>query len=517
MKKVYFLCYSRYGIFVAYLLRKALHQNDESVLIISDDMSNEDNISEHIRNTGLWDEVILFREKGQEPAVVGKRVNNFVNSHEIDCFYVAHIMRCASHFFTKYLHKDTEINVFDEGTITMDLLGNYNLYTRSGLRTGWVEFEFARVNNIYSFFAMITKPFGKAVVKQIEMKNIINTQFVEELNQQFDYAYKQEKIDVLYVDTNGASAGLYTKEYEQYCINNVLEYINTEKCYIKIKPSESKKVIQEKYGKYNVRFIHGGMVPFEVIYLNMIKSGCFPKLIITVSTTMIWNMLLINQAKHIDMKMILLLDLMSECYIDEHWRIEELDSTKKYLQCLNCEDKVYLPKDWGELYAIFEKYKDFFKMPKKDEWKERELVWFKRQYMKLLREEKYVTKPRFLTLHKWVDSLYQGKAIANYFEKRNIHKIIMYGIGYYGDIFLKAMRGTRLNIELIIVTNISEPQFMVSDIQVCSLDSYKEKKEQYPYPILITAVGKDNEIKEILDKNKIDNEIILFKDIIDKL
>ena len=44
MKKVYFLCYSRYGIFVAYLLRKALHQNDESVLIISDDMSNEDNI-----------------------------------------------------------------------------------------------------------------------------------------------------------------------------------------------------------------------------------------------------------------------------------------------------------------------------------------------------------------------------------------------------------------------------------------------------------------------------------------
>lgn len=515
MKNVYFLCYSRYVIFVAYILKKTLHQNDKVTLIISDGTANEENISEHIRSTGLWDEVILFHEKGEKPASVEKEVIEFVNSHNIDYFYVAHIMRCASHFFMKYLKENTEINMFDEGCITLDWISSYHFFTQKGLATGWVDFDFERVNNIYSFFPTITKAFGKAVVKPIELESIISNQFIDELNLLFDYEYKKENVEVLFIDSNGASAGFYTTEYEQHYIDNVLRHINTDNCYIKIKPSESKKVIEDKYGKYNVKFIHGGMVPFEVIYLNMIKSDCFPEMIITVNSAIIWNMLLINQIKHIKLDIVLLIKAISEYYIDDYWVDEAMLNINSYMSSLNSGNEIHIPSTWGEVYDIFSSRRELFKDFEKDELMEYELKWLRSQYMNLLRKERYITNPRFYILNKWFDSIYSGKTIVDYFRKKNIQKIILYGIGYFGDIFIKAVRETELEIEFIIVTNVGEPQII--DIPIYSLYSYKEIKEQYQYPILITAIGRENEVKELLIKNEIHNEIILFSDIVDAL
>lgn len=517
LKNVYFLCYSRYVILVAYILKKTLHENDKVTLIISDGMANEEHLSEYISGTGLWDDVILFHEEGEEPIWVENEVKRFVNTHSIDYFYVAHIMRCASHFFLKYLKHDTEINMFDEGCITLDWISSYNYYTRNGLEAGWVDFDFERVDNIYSFFPSITTAFGKAIVKGIELESIISDQFIDEINLLFNYKYKKETVDILFIDNNGATAGLYSKEYEKYCINNVLGYKNTDNCYIKIKPSENKEVLKEKYGKYNVKFINGGMVPFEVIYLNMIKFGCIPKMIIAVNSAMIWNMAVINQIMNIKLDIVLLVKIMSEYYIDNELADETKFIINRYISSLNVGNDIYIPSTWEELYDIFSERCNLFKETNKDGLLLYEHEWLKSQYMNMLRKEKYIYNPRIYILNKWLDSIYDGKSIADYFRNRGVSKVILYGVGYFGNLFIKAVRGTELTIEFIIQTHVDTSEKMLGDIEIYSLSSYAGIKEQYRYPILITAVGKENEIKKLIVENDIKNEIIMFRDIVDAI
>lgn len=517
MKNVYFLCYSRYVILVAYILKKTLHENDKVTLVISDGMANEEHLSEYIGGTGLWDDVILFHEEGEEPVWVENEVKRFINAHSIDYFYVAHIMRCASHFFLKYLKHDTEINMFDEGCITLDWISSYNYHTRDGLEAGWVDFDFDRVDNIYSFFPSITTAFGKAIVKGIELESIISSQFIDEINLLFNYKYKKETVDILFVDSNGSTAGLFSKEYEKYCIDNVLGTINTDNCYIKIKPSESKEVLKEKYGKYNVKFINGGMVPFEVIYLNMIRFGCVPQMIIAVNSAMIWNMAKMNRIMNIKLDIVLLVKIMSECYIDNELADETKSIINRYISNLNFENDIYIPSTWEELYDIFSESSNLFKETNKDGLLLYENKWFKSQYMNMIRNEKYIYNLRIYILNKWLDSIYDGKLVVDYFGNKGVSKIILYGVGYFGNLFIKAVRGTKLTIELIIKTQVSASEKMLGDIEICSLSSYVEIKDQYRYPILITAVGQENEIKKIIAENDIKNEIIIFRDIVDAI
>ena len=65
MRNVFFLCHSRYTIFVAYFIKKIYHETDFCTLIVSDCLEDSDIFAEGSNN--IWDRVIILEEQNIEP------------------------------------------------------------------------------------------------------------------------------------------------------------------------------------------------------------------------------------------------------------------------------------------------------------------------------------------------------------------------------------------------------------------------------------------------------------------
>ena len=509
-KNVYFLCYSRYVIFVAYILKEMLFKDDKVHLIIPDSTHNYDGLVEQMERSKCWDEVLPFQEI-DDIGIVKQRVKDFVQHNKIDIFFVAHIMRSASHFFTKYLPDTTEINMFDEGCITLDFLGIYKNYCRHGLADGWTNFHFKRIRNIYSFFPDITKAFFQAKVKGIEFSYIINKEFVEKINRMYEYEYIRQDIEILYIDSNLATAGLYSHSYDQFCIDNILENIDCSKCYVKRKPAVKEYELYKKYEKYNIRYIEGGMVPFEIIYLNMIINDNLPQLIICTNSAAIWNINYLNVIFKRKLDIVVLIDIVKTYYWDVNFR----EDVQRRLQLYNTyfpeNYKVISPKTWDELYDFMERY-HFFIKPDINIIKERELECIKKEYLEICHRELHFYRPRFKEAYNWIKQLAQGKSVDEKLLNSNEKKIVVYGVGDFAKLFLESIDKKQIHIECFIVTKASEEK-KYKGIKILSVNEFIIDENINKLPILISAVGSEEEIKYILREKEFLGKIYTFSDL----
>jgi len=510
-KNVFFLCYSRYVIFVAYILKETVYKNDNVSLIIPDSTANYDGLVEQMERSKCWDAVIPFKEL-DDVENVKQRVIDFIYQNKIDVFCVAHILRSASHFFTEYLFDGTEINMFDEGCITLDFLGEYNNYCRHGLDKGWTEFHFERINSIYSFFPTITKTFYNAIVKEIHLEKLLNSDFIHKLSDMYGYTYHKQDIEMIFIDSNEAICGFYSQKYEQFCIDNILGNIDCTKCYIKRKPSQKEQDIFSKYGKYKINYISGGMVPFEIVYLNMVLNEDVPQLIVSTNSAAVWNIGYLNMLLKKKVDIVVLIDIMKDYYWDILFKEQVQNTLKKYNSFFADEYKILVPKTWEQLYQIMEKYL-FFVKPDLDEIRDKELECLKKDYIEKCSREIHFYKPRFKEAYNWIMYIAKGNGIEKRLLEMDITKIAVYGIGDFAKMFISNINRAQIRIECFIVTKAME-KTEYEGVPVLSVDEFMKDKKVNKLPIIVSAVGREKEIRDFLKQNDYAGETFTFADLL---
>lgn len=515
-KRVVFLCYSRYTIFVAYFLKRLFHERDYCILVISDVIKNENGIIQNIRQTGIWDEVVELKESGVDPCEVEKKVQKFIEEVTMDIFYLANVLRCASHFFIKHIGNDITVNMFDEGIISLDLISGYEFYKRRGLPNGWIEFDFDRIDNFYVLFPKITHKIGKAQIHMIHWEDVVKVDMykcVNELNRLFNYSYVKIPKEIMFIDSDMAAQGSITQEYENHCIDNVMRFIDATNCVVKVKPSISRAMLEMKYGKYNVSILKGGQVPFEVIYLNCVLHGDVPRVIVSLPTTAIWNVNLINQKLQVnDTNIISLAKIMYEYFYYPGNGDEMLDKIFRYQQCFKEPYCVQLPNTWQEFYEYFSN--KYMWLCSRDRNEVDEYDWILDEYKKVTLERELSNYDmRFIVLRKWLGLNLRGKRLEEFFLKQNIDKIILYGYGIFGKLFLTSMVESDLKIQYILKTVVSDGEKKYNSISVLSIDEYANIKDT-SIPMLITAVGKEKEVMNIIREKGIENPLYTFKDMV---
>lgn len=509
-KNIVFLCYSRYVIMIAYFIKKIFYKNDICTLIVSDAIGNENGLIEHIRECEIWDKTITLPEKNRSVQEIYSWVDHYLHENRVDIFFVAHIRRCASHYFVKKLGDGTEINMFDEGIITLDIEEGYERVCKKGLPCGWVEFEFDKVANMYVLFPEITKAVGtsKLVKINLPISNQENLkQMVMDLNHLFAYTYKKIQKPIILIDADIAVQGFVAQEYENHCIKNILSYIKEENCIVKIKPAESKMLLDSKYGATQVEYLDNGLVPFEVVYMNCILHNELPECVVALPTTLIWNMNLINQSLNLlTTKIVSVAKIMGAFYLQEHERSAMLDKIKKYQSCFNSEYRICMPNSWVEFANIFIQNKSA------DLVLTRENGWLSNAYIDLQiehMEKENAEKKKARIFYEWMQLMQKNIVISEYFIRNNIPRIIMYGIGQFGKLLIEDLRTVDIEIESIWVTDRVDKDYQGIDIE--TPDTKESKKD---YPIVVTSVGYEEEICVKLVEQGVKNRIIKMEDIL---
>lgn len=184
----------------------------------------------------------------------------------------------------------------------------------------------------------------------------------------------------------------------------------------------------------------------------------------------------------------------------------------KYLQYLSLEDKLkciqyfyyrYLKvcwdaKYWRGFYAIIKKLKDKeIEIPKE---------YFTKssisKYEQTCERNKMVIK----ILEKWISNVQEGKFIIEYFRKKNIKSIGIYGLGCVASRLCDELNNTEIEIRYIIDRNADR---LISDFRLVTLDNNLEEVDT----IVVTPVDQFELIRKELEK-KIGCSIVHIEDIL---
>lgn len=515
MKNIFFLCHSRYTIFVAYFIKKIYHEKDHCTLIVSDWIEDSDIFADN--SNKIWDRVIMLEEKIVEPSEVKKNVIDLIEKYEINVFYISHVMQCASHFFSHYLKEDIEVNLIDEGIISLDLLRGYEHFSRKGLPFGWMDFSFNRIDNFYVLYPQITKKIGNATIIKLDLKKMLTERLeetVNDLNYLFNYQYIPLDSKILFVDSDLAAQHYITQKYENHCIDNVMHYLNIAECTVKIKPSLSEDMLKIKYGKYSLKFLTGGNIPFEIIYLNCLIHRDMIPIIIALPTTLIWNLILINESCEIEnCSIISLAEIMYFHFFDIEEGKDMLNKVYAYQSCFRKGYEARIPKTWDDFFDEISSKNKNLCIADRCNFMEEEYQWEVEQN-RLFYLEEMIFSAKYQVIKRWFFLEMNKVPIYQFFLDRGIKHIVLYGMGVFGNLLMQNIDQQQVVIDCIILTK--ENPRLKTEIPICLVSQYKQEAEDR-VPILITAVGKEKEVIDIIHQNNIKNQILSFSEIMRSL
>lgn len=112
----------------------------------------------------------------------------------------------------------------------------------------------------------------------------------------------------------------------------------------------------------------------------------------------------------------------------------------------------------------------------------------------------------FKMMNQWVRVKQEGKSLVSYFEKKNIHKIAIYGMNYAGETLAEELKGS--NVEIAYGIDKRANRLCAGFPIVLAEDSLEAVDA-----IVITAISFFDEIEQELSA-KIDCTIISLEDIV---
>lgn len=114
-----------------------------------------------------------------------------------------------------------------------------------------------------------------------------------------------------------------------------------------------------------------------------------------------------------------------------------------------------------------------------------------------------------LLFNQWLIVKQERKSIIDYFNKKDITCIAIYGMSYVGERLLKELKDSDIEVKYAIDVNANS---IYTDIDVFLPNQYLPKVDA----VVVTAVSSFYDIREMLLK-KVNCEIISFEDILDEL
>jgi len=118
-------------------------------------------------------------------------------------------------------------------------------------------------------------------------------------------------------------------------------------------------------------------------------------------------------------------------------------------------------------------------------------------------------KSYYNMLNQWLCISQNGRNLSEYFEKNNLKRIAVYGMGEMGGRLIDELKESKIVVEYGIDKNVDE---VFSDITVYALDEVPEKDKDID-AIVVTAIFAYDDIQEDL-KSRFDCQIISLEDVV---
>lgn len=349
MQHVVFFAYTVYTVFTSYIVKRQYFDGKKSILVVSDDMAEVVKIYQYAVQSGVWDFVVMLNEHGQNKRQVAKQLDNLMEKYEIAAFCAANLWRKATHYISNTLSAKQKFIMIDEGTATFDLKYTYNYWNNCGHTVeDFGEFQFERVDAVIGVMPQLIRYPYDVVIKRMNIAEVFSKdkhRTISELNAMFGFQYKTIKEDYLFIDNDFRDAMLNKDEKELRMQCGKL--LKNRKVWLKVKPCMGAIEGKDRYLLSDSCVCFNEMVPFEVIYLNIVFHEEKVPDIIMFPASVMMNVVQINRGLHIEGgRIILLYDLLLKHGV--YWKERRMywHFWGKYLRTLVRKHIIVNPKTW---------------------------------------------------------------------------------------------------------------------------------------------------------------------------
>lgn len=280
-KTVCFACFTQTNVVMSYILSKTIYKDYYKILILSDWNCKELYLN-IVDNTTVWDRVVLIKEAGKMDRK--DRFNkielqlNGINFHNVDeLIYYQLNQHSYLNIIFNYLSNKTKL-IIPAFTVSTHYVKEYFKYLNNyySSRNIDIHIDYKKITEIWSYNKnLYVGNLGDVLLKEVKIikyirDNNLLIEFCNELNKIFNYDYKPLNYDFLFLEQ--PLKRFFNKENEEIeLLKKVLDKFSGYNTLIKLHPSVNTSI--NKYDGLNVSVIEDNKVPWEVIFLNELKSN----------------------------------------------------------------------------------------------------------------------------------------------------------------------------------------------------------------------------------------------------
>lgn len=390
---ILFKCTSAYTVFISVVLSELYYSNDYRVLLISDTNKPLMNFIDSFKSTSIWDETVILNEGSFEKSDVEKQVFNILENYSIDIFHLF-LYDLYSLTFMKYIPKKTKIILTEEGTMTYQPLKHYkedfekfkenkDLFQNiNDLKMDWERIDEIFLFEPRLFDRSINKPVKKIDIEYLLKDYTKRNDLVNKLNKLFSYSLKKKDYEIVYFDTYLCNRNYISLDYEKYYLKNIIDIIRKYNYIIKLHPNEEKDFYKIRYNNITVNIESNSLVPWEVIYLNIIHYYPDKRLIlISTCSTSMYNTQIIGKSVFNNIYIIYLSKITKDYLLDSKTLDFEINNIKRFKE-LSYNSKIYTPENFTEFRKIIDDIYNEKRTYVINYEENIELLWLRNEYLR---------------------------------------------------------------------------------------------------------------------------------------
>lgn len=390
---ILFKCTSAYTVFISVVLSELYYSDNYKILLISNTNKSLMNFIDSFKSTSIWDEIIILNEGSFEKSDVEKQVFNILENYSIDIFHLF-LYDLYSLTFMKYISKKTKIILTEEGTMTYQPLKHYkrdfeklkenkDLFQNiNDLKMNWERIDEIFLFEPRLFDGSINKPVKKIDIECLLKDYTKRNDLVNKLNKLFSYSLESKNYEIVYFDTYLCDRNYISLDYEKYYLKNIIDIIKRYNYIIKLHPNEEKDFYKLRYNNIAINIESNSLIPWEVIYLNIIHYYPDKKLIlISTCSTSMYNTQIIGQHIFNNIYVIYLSQIAKNYLLDSKALDFEINNIERFKK-LSYGSKLYTPKNFIEFSKIIDSIYNQKRTYKLNYEENNELLWLRNEHLK---------------------------------------------------------------------------------------------------------------------------------------
>ncbi|MCM0758033.1 hypothetical protein M7775_05515 [Sporomusa sphaeroides DSM 2875] len=364
---VYFSCFTVYHLLITYILSITTYKNAVKHIIVSDKVNSMDNLIENIKDSRIWDEIIVIQEKSKSFIEIKQQVDQ-LSLNQMD---ILHFFSFGIHSSRVIFHNapvKAKIILTEEGTMTCKPLGEYDKWHRilsetngfNGVEARYQSIDWNRMDEVWLFEPRLFDQSLKRNVKKIDLTEWIqllrnNKDLLQSFNQLFDYKPLQNDNRVIYFDSYFSAMRILPLEYEKFLLKYLVKRTKEYGCCIKPHPGESLDSRHMRHNGLDVGVWKDTNVPWEVIYLEyLLSEGDKPIVAITQASSSAYNTLLLAEQFGFKNCSVIILHELIRKYLSIDLLEDNASYTERAIGVYGA-DRVFVPKSLIELDEVLDK------------------------------------------------------------------------------------------------------------------------------------------------------------------